>query len=121
MTPPLVLLIDDEPLLRDVIFELIVEGGMRVRTADDGRDAVAAAVKHRPDVIVMDYSMPGLNGIDATRQLKADKRTRKIPVVLFTAEPVAEQAREAGCNAIVRKPCRADLLLTVLREQLQRE
>ena len=118
--PPLVLLIDDEPLIRDIFFQLLVENGIRVRVADDGSEAVAAAIKHRPDVIVMDYRMPRMNGLDATRQLKADKRTRAIPVVLFSGERIAEQAREAGCDAIVHKPCRSDLLVTVIREQLQR-
>jgi len=117
--PPLVLFVDDAFLVRDVYLELLVRNGIRVRTADQGSEALAAALKHKPDVIVMDYTMPGLNGIEATRQLKADRRTRTIPVVLFTGAAVAEEARQAGCNAIVGKPCRGELLVAVIREQLE--
>ena len=117
--PPLVLLVDDAFLIRDIYFELLVQNGIRVRTVDQGDEVLAAALKYKPNVIVMDYTMPGLNGIEATRQLKADRRTREIPVVLFTGAPVAEEARQAGCDAIVGKPCRGDLLVAVIREQLE--
>ena len=82
--------------------------GYRVVAAEDGEQAVLAAQECRPDVIVMDFSMPRMDGIRATAALKTHPSTRDIPVLMLTAHSygsVGRRAREAGCVAVISKPC----------------
>ena len=82
--------------------------GYRVVAAEDGEQAVRAAQDCRPDVIVMDFSMPRMDGIRATAALKTHPSTRDIPVLMLTAHSygsVGRRAREAGCVAVISKPC----------------
>jgi CheY-like chemotaxis protein len=82
--------------------------GYRVVAAEDGEQAVQAAQECRPDVIVMDFSMPRMDGIRATAALKTHPSTRDIPVLMLTAHSygsVGRRAREAGCVAVISKPC----------------
>jgi CheY-like chemotaxis protein len=82
--------------------------GFRVITAADGPTALLAARTERPDVIVMDLSLPHMDGWEATRRLKRDPRTEHIPVVACTAHVLGrscERAVDAGCNAYLTKPC----------------
>src|SRR6185436_10214810 len=103
-----VLIVDDTPDVREMYGEYFTARGFRVVTARDGEAGVATATAHRPDVIVMDLSMPRLDGITAIRQLKADARTRKVPVILLTGYPykaIEDGALEAGADAFLTKPC----------------
>src|ERR671931_547103 len=87
--------------------------GFKVPTARDGLSAIDAARRHLPDVIVMDLSMPELDGIEATRRLKADPRTAHIPVLMLTAYPlnaVQGGALDAGADDFLTKPCLPDHL-----------
>jgi two-component system, cell cycle response regulator DivK len=82
--------------------------GFTVLTAHDGITGVAMARDKRPDIIVMDLSMPGLDGIAATRQLKADPRTHRTPVIILTGYPmraIQDGALDAGADAFLTKPC----------------
>ncbi|HEX6927453.1 MAG TPA: response regulator [Longimicrobiaceae bacterium] len=82
--------------------------GYKVVAAEDGEQAVQAAQEHRPDVIVMDFSMPRLDGVGATAALKTNPQTRDIPVIMLTAHSygsVGRRAREAGCVCFISKPC----------------
>lgn len=82
--------------------------GYRVLAAEDGEKGVRCAREHRPNLILMDFSVPELDGIGATTKLKRDPDTEHIPVVLLTAHSygsVGRRAREAGCVAFVSKPC----------------
>lgn len=82
--------------------------GYRVLAAMDGEEGVRSAREHRPDLILMDFTVPGLDGLGATALLKGDRDTRDIPVVLLTAHAygsVGRRAREAGCSGFVSKPC----------------
>ena len=82
--------------------------GYRVIAVEDGLEALRFAREHQPDVILMDLSLPSLDGLGATRELKNDPRTSRIPVVLVTAHAygsAGRRAREAGCAAFVPKPC----------------
>ncbi|HET8656693.1 MAG TPA: response regulator [Longimicrobiaceae bacterium] len=91
------------------IYKLYLERqGYHVVVAEDGENAVRFAREYRPDLILMDFSMPGLDGIGATQLIKSDPETEQIPVVLLTAHAygsVGRRAREAGCAAFIRKPC----------------
>ncbi|HEY7410008.1 MAG TPA: response regulator [Vicinamibacteria bacterium] len=104
----LVLLVDDFPDNREMYAQYLTFKGYRVAEAGDGHDALAKAGALRPDVIVMDLSMPGLDGWEATRRLKADSTTRHIPVIALTGHALtghAEGAHAAGADAFVTKPC----------------
>ena len=82
--------------------------GFSVRTVADGEVALAAAVEMQPDVIVMDLSMPHLDGITATQRLRLLPRTRNVPVILLTGYPqkaIERRALEAGVDVFLTKPC----------------
>lgn len=120
--PLLVLVVDDFPDTVDLITELLCEQGYSVALAFDGRDAVDRAIDACPDVIIMDLAMPRLDGLAATRALKADPRTQNIPVVLYTAHPGHEidvVARAAGCSRVVAKPGPSEDLLQAVDDVLR--
>lgn len=102
---PLVLVVDDTPEVREVYRYALSNAGLRVETAEGGLDGIIKSTCLRPDVVVMDLYMPGLDGLRTTRCLKADPRTRPIPVILCTSEAAEDSAREAGCDDFLRKPC----------------
>jgi CheY-like chemotaxis protein len=92
-----------------------------VATAVDGLEALDKAFALLPDVILMDLSLPGIDGWEATRRLKQDARTREIPVVALTAHALPsahERAKEAGCDSVVTKPCLPKDLEAEVRRQL---
>jgi two-component system cell cycle response regulator DivK len=106
---PLVLLVDDFPESLDVMGDILRDRGFRVVLAVDGEHAltVAMAPDETPDVIVMDLALPRVDGLEATRRLKADPRTTNIPVLLYTAHvgrEICVLAEQAGCAAVMRKP-----------------
>lgn len=103
-----VLLADDQQELRDIHTGYMRRHGINVLTASDGEDALDSIRQNRPDVVVLDHSMPGRCGIDVARALKADPDTAAIPVLLMTAHAygaVGKRAREAGCVSFLSKPC----------------
>jgi two-component system, cell cycle response regulator DivK len=121
---PLVLVVDDYQDAREMYAEYLSFSGFRVVEAGTGTEAVEKALALRPDVILMDLSLPGMDGWAATRQLKSDERTRRIPVVALTGHALAgasEGARLAGCDAFVTKPCLPDELVVEVRRMLRRE
>jgi CheY-like chemotaxis protein len=95
--------------------------GYRVAEASNGHEALEQAFAARPDLIVMDLSLPGMDGWEATRRLKADERTRDIPVVALTGHALAghgKTALEAGCDAFIIKPCLPEDLAAEIRRIL---
>jgi CheY-like chemotaxis protein len=118
---PLVLVVDDVDHGREIFAEYLEFRGFRVATAADGLEALEKAFELRPDVILMDLSLPGIDGWEATRRLKQDPRTKDIPVIALTAHALAsahEKAREVGCSAVVTKPCLPKELELEVRRQL---
>jgi two-component system, cell cycle response regulator DivK len=117
MANPLVLLVDDSREARRYYRAFLIQRGYRVITARDGQAALRLAMRRRPDVIVMDLAMPTLDGIEASRELRSDERTRHIPIVAVTGygwKTVARIAAQAGFAAFVTKPCASiDLVTTV--------
>ena len=100
--PPLILVVDDYQDAREMYAEYLQFSGFRVAEARNGNEAVAQAFSLRPDLILMDLSLPGMDGWEATRVLKADERTKHIPVVALTGHALAgasEGARKAGCDS----------------------
>jgi len=103
-----VLIVDDTADTRELYSLYFRSRGFKVVTAHDGLTGVDAALRHDPDVIVMDLSMPGLDGIAATQKLKEDPRTQHLPILILTGYPmrgIAEGALEAGADAFITKPC----------------
>lgn len=117
---PLVLLVDDLEDQRDLYRQYLSYAGFDVETADDGTSAVETALTSRPDVIVMDLAMPGLDGFQATQRLKSHGSTSGIPVIALTAhgELPMEWALAAGCTSFLRKPCYPDQLADEIRGAL---
>jgi CheY-like chemotaxis protein len=109
-----ILLVEDNEMNRDMLSRRLKRGGFEVSLAEDGARAVAIALKEHPDLILMDMSLPVLDGWEATRKLKADPATRDIPVIALTAHAMAEdeeKARAAGCDDYDTKPIEMPRLL----------
>src|SRR5213082_3933027 len=105
---PRVLLVDDYPDAREMYAEYLEFSGFDIVQAGNGVEAIERALDSHPDVILMDLSLPVMDGWEATRRLKADERTENIPVVALTGHALAgisEGAKKAGCDAFVTKPC----------------
>lgn len=118
---PLVLVVDDFPDNRDMYMQYLEFSGLRVAEAQNGHEALQQANTLLPDLIVMDLSLPGLDGWEATRRLKADPRTRSIPVIALTGHALAGHSKgaiDAGCDAFITKPCLPERLLEEIRKML---
>jgi CheY-like chemotaxis protein len=115
---PLVLLADDTEDNRDVYAQYLTMSGFRVELAVDGVEAVEMAARLKPDVIVMDLSMPRLDGWGATRQIKSAPDTSAIPVIALTGNAATEsraRAEAAGCSGYLTKPCLPQVLVAEIR------
>ena len=106
-----ILLVEDNEMNRDMLSRRLIRNGYEVSIAIDGQQGVDMAISQRPDLILMDMSLPVIDGWEATRQIKANDVTRKIPVIALTAHAMAgdrEKAMEAGCDDYDTKPVEMD-------------
>ncbi|MEA2749693.1 MAG: two-component system, cell cycle response regulator DivK [Myxococcales bacterium] len=113
----LVLLVDDYEDTRLLYVEHLQDAGFRVIEATDGEEATRLALTLRPDAIIMDLSMPKLDGWDATRRIRADEAMKSTYIIALSAmdgEISREMAFDAGCNDFIAKPFLADALVQVL-------
>jgi two-component system, cell cycle response regulator DivK len=120
-TRPLVLVVDDYQDAREMYAEFLKASGYRTAEARTGIEAVAKARELLPDCILMDLSLPGIDGWEATRQLKADSTTTHIPVVAITghaSELASRDARSAGCAAFVLKPALPDAVVEEVKKAM---
>ena len=118
---PRVLLVDDYLDAREMYSEYLKFSGFDVIEAANGVEALARALDASPDIILMDLSLPIMDGWEATRRLKEDTRTAAIPVVALTGHTLAgvsEGAMRAGCRAFVTKPCLPEDLVREIRNVL---
>ena len=102
-----ILLVEDNEMNRDMLSRRLIRNGYEVFYANDGQQGVNMALSERPDLILMDMSLPVLDGWEATRRLKANDATRRIPVIALTAHAMAgdrEKAIEVGCDDYDTKP-----------------
>lgn len=109
-----VLLVEDNEMNRDMLSRRLLRRGFEVVVAGDGEQGLAVAREQRPDLILMDMSLPILDGWEASRRLKADEVTRHIPVIALTAHAMAgdrDRALEAGCEDYDTKPIEFPRLL----------
>ncbi len=111
---PLVLLVEDDREGRLLFAEWLQQAGFRVEQAHNGLQALERALDLRPDAILTDLNIPGIDGYELTRRLKTDPRTEGIPILAvtgyapFTRDP--SRADRAGCDAILPKPCQPEVL-----------
>lgn len=118
---PIVLIAEDQQELRQLYAEHLTLSGFDVIQAVNGAEAIDLTSSRLPDVILMDLSMPVVDGWEATRRLRADTRTKHIPVVALTAHDGSgelQRATTAGCDWFVPKPCPPDALITEVRRVL---
>ncbi len=118
-----ILVVEDQELNLDLLVQLL-EDCYEVLTATDGASGIAAARRLRPDAILMDLSLPVVDGWEAIRQLKADAQLRHIPVIALTAHAMAgdeQRARACGCDDYLTKPIDETVLFTVLEQYLGTE
>ena len=117
----LVLVVEDYQDAREMYAAYLQFSGFDVAEAGNGVEAVEKATELLPDIVLMDLALPRMDGWEATRRLKADARTRHIPIVALTGHALAghaEGAREAGCDSFVTKPCLPDALVAEIRRLL---
>ena len=120
---PKILLVEDNEMNRDMLSRRLERRGYEVLIAVDGEAGVATARAEAPDLVLMDMSLPVLDGWAATRQLKGDAATRDIPVIALTAHAMAgdrDAALEAGCDDFDSKPIELARLLEKIERLLAR-
>ena len=118
-----ILLVEDNEMNRDMLSRRLERKGYVVVMALDGQQGVDMAASVAPDLILMDMSLPVVDGWEATRRIKADERTRKIPVIALTAHAMQgdeEKAKAAGCDDYDTKPVELARLLEKVQAQLAR-
>ena len=120
---PKILLVEDQEMNRDMLSRRLTKRGYEVAIAVDGAEGLEKARTEAPELILMDMSLPVMDGWEATRHLKADEATRSIPVVALTAHAMStdrEKALAAGCDAYETKPVELPRLLETIEKLLGR-
>jgi len=113
-----ILIVEDAPDNRTIAELILRDAGFSVTSVSDGASALIVAATKHPDVILMDLSLPHLDGWEATKRLKSDPATRDIPVIAFTAHALPndiERAHACGCSSIIAKPFEIDFFLSQVR------
>lgn len=119
-----ILLVEDNEMNRDMLSRRLTRKGFEVVVAVDGQQGVEAVARENPDLVLMDMSLPVLDGWEATRKLKADDATREVPVIALTAHAMAgdrEKALDAGCDDYDTKPIELPRLLEKIESLLKRK
>jgi two-component system cell cycle response regulator DivK len=116
-----ILVIEDQEDNRKILRDLLTSADFEVIEAVDGEAGLAAAAAHRPDLILMDIQLPGIDGYEATRRLKTDAALCAIPIIAVTSYALsgdAEKVRAVGCDAYISKPYSPRELLAKVRQHL---
>ncbi len=124
MKSSIVLLIEDNPMNMELATDLLEAAGFQLLNAQTADAGIAMAVTHRPDIILMDIALPGMDGLEATRRLKQDERTARIPVVALTASAMLgddNKALSAGCSGYIPKPIDTRRFATTVAEFIEKE
>ena len=115
---PLVLLVEDDRDTREMYSEFLTHSGLRVAEAPSGRRALERVREQRPDVVVTDIAMPGMDGLELSRKLRSEAPTRDVPIIAVSGN-ASERARDC-CDVVLEKPCTPDQLLQVIEGVLER-
>jgi CheY-like chemotaxis protein len=124
MAQDTILIVDDNPVNMKLIRVLLLREGFQVRTAADAREALSVLNECHPQLILMDIQLPGIDGLELTRRLKADPSTRDIVILGLTAYAMKgdeERIRAAGCDGYIPKPVDTRTLPNLIRDFLKRE
>jgi two-component system cell cycle response regulator DivK len=119
---PHILLVEDNEMNRDMLSRRLIKKGYEITMAEDGAQGVEFAQSVSPDLILMDMSLPVMDGWEATRRLKADPKTQGIPVIALTAHAMGEdrqKALDAGCDDYDTKPIELPRLLSKIEAFLR--
>jgi two-component system, cell cycle response regulator DivK len=114
-----VLVVDDYDDARELLGLILKHVGFDVLLAANGAEAVEVALRTQPDVVVMDLFMPGLDGIEATRRIKADPACRDVPVIAYTARTAPLDESEQIFAGVCLKPCSPDRLIAMLNDAIK--
>jgi CheY-like chemotaxis protein len=118
---PVILIADDNTDSRDALRALLEAYGFAVAEAENGEEAVRRALQSHPDLILMDIMMPRVDGVEATRRLRASKEFRQVPILTLTAMVGSQDmALGAGCDAYLNKPLEIPALLKTIRSWLEK-
>jgi CheY-like chemotaxis protein len=110
------MIVDDNADILEAYIEMLRRAGFEAVPVSDGASAIEQALRVRPDVVVVDLWMPGMDGFETARTLKADDRTKDAPIIAFTSLGYSDRkAEEAGCAAVVRKGDPEQLLAAILK------
>jgi CheY-like chemotaxis protein len=115
-----ILVVEDVEFNRDLVVQLL-EDDYEIITAADGAEGIQLAEREHPDLILMDLSLPAIDGWEATRHIKADEALKHIPIIALSAHAMAgdeEKARQSGCDDYLSKPLDEDLLFAKLAKFL---
>ena len=118
---PVVLIVEDDPETRHFYQEIFEQDGFRIEQAHNGLQALEKAIEVCPDLILTDIAVPGIDGIELCRRLRADERTRSIPVLAITGygdRRYPDRAIGAGADHVLVKPCGPDVLVSEARRLL---
>ena len=116
-----ILLVEDNQLIMKLYRSVLAPLGVEIHHAASGQDALNLAKEKQPAVIVMDIMLPGMSGLDVTRQLKSDPATKDIPIVAVTTLAMAgdlDKIKEVGCDAYLAKPINIDGFVTTMKNYL---
>ena len=124
MSAQLILIIEDNALNRKLVRDVLQAKGYRTLETETGEEGVRLAREHQPALVLMDIQLPGMNGIDALGQLRADPTTRAIPVIAVTASAMTQNLQQiiaAGFDGYQPKPINVAAFLEAVRETIERE
>jgi CheY-like chemotaxis protein len=113
-----VLVVDDDYGIAEALSDVLSEEGFAVTVVRNGKDALKRVAEHRPDIVLLDYMMPVMDGCAVLRALKADPAHRTIPVVMMSAAPRSSMPADCKPSAFLRKPFDLDVLLKELHQAL---
>ncbi|MDY0038904.1 MAG: response regulator [Desulforhabdus sp.] len=117
-----ILVVDDNEDSRELVAKVLKQYGYQIILAVDGEDALVKVLSEKPDLILMDRSLPKMNGLEVARRLKSEEATRKIPIVALTAHAMRgdrEKALAAGCEGYIPKPINVRTLADQVRSYLE--
>ena len=117
-----ILVADDEPNQLELLTYNLTQADFEVIRAEDGQQALDMIDEHRPDLVIIDWMMPHISGIDVCRTLRSRSETKRLPIIILSAmerPDIVRRARAVGCEYYVRKPYDPNVLLTLIEHSLE--